>query len=108
LFSIGRSNIKTIDQEEKTSIVSQRVIGVHMYEHITPILRHLLDYQPKEPRPLFEKLSRKQEVPIDHQIDSYSLAQRRLTLLSVKHPTIDSILIPVFRISSRLTVIRKK
>jgi len=54
-----------------------------MYEELTQIVRNLLDYRPNEPHKLFEELSKKRELSIDNQTDSYSFAQRQLTILSV-------------------------
>lgn len=54
-----------------------------MYDHLTQILRHILDYHPKEPRKLFEALSKNRELSINDQTDSYLLAQKQFTILSV-------------------------
>lgn len=54
-----------------------------MYEDLTQIVRNLLDYCPKEPHKLLKEISKTREPSIDNQTDSYSFAQRQLTILSV-------------------------
>jgi len=68
-----------IDHELSNPIRSERLITDNMYEYLTRIIRNLLDYRPNEPCLLFKN----QEVSSDTQTDSYSFAQRQLTLLSV-------------------------
>ena len=72
-IEIGNSNI---DQEQSNPV---RLVNDNMYEYLTRMIRNLLDYRPKEPYLSFKT----QELPSDGQTESYSFAQRQLTLLSV-------------------------
>jgi hypothetical protein len=69
LSNIGNSNSSRFE----------RLMNDNMYEYLTRIIRNLFDYHPKEPFIFFKN----QETSNDTQTESYSFAQRQLTLLSV-------------------------
>ena len=83
--------IKSTDQERENSVISHSdilkekpLIDKNMYEHVSQLIRYLLDYHPNEPHKLYEKISKQQQhEEKQEQTESYLFAKKQLTVLSV-------------------------